>query len=347
MPGSSPGMTRKEKAMSGMAVTERRRLGKAGPEVSAIGLGCMSLSGVYGTSDDDAGVRLIQRAIELGIDHFDSSDMYGWGQNEELLGRALKGQRDGIVIATKFGQTRRPGGANGVDGSPAYVAQACEASLKRLGVDVIDLYYQHRVDPAVPVEETVGAMARLVEQGKVRFLGLCEARPERIRRAQATHPIAAVQSEFSLLYREEATETRALTRDLGIAFFAYAPLGRSLLTGQVPDLGNLAEGDTRKRHPRFEGENFQKNRVLVERVEAIAADKRCTVAQLCLAWLLAQGDDVIPIPGTKRIERLEENLGALQVRLTPEEAATIADVIPIGAAAGTRYPEGGMRGVYI
>ena len=200
--------------------TERRRLGKGGPEVSAIGLGCMSLSGVYGKSDDAAGIALIHRAIELGVDHFDSSDMYGWGQNEELLGPALKGRRDQVLVASKFGQTRRPGGANGVDGSPAYIAQACEASLKRLGVDVIDLYYQHRVDPAVPVEDTVGAMARLVEQGKVRFIGLCEARPERIRRAHATHPLAAVQSEFSLLYRQEATETRELTRDLGIAFFA-------------------------------------------------------------------------------------------------------------------------------
>ena len=242
--------------MSAIFVTERRRLGKGGPEISAIGLGCMSLSGVYGTSDDTAGVALIQRAVDLGVDHFDSSDMYGWGQNEELLGRALKGRRNGIVIASKFGQTRQPGGANGVDGSPAYIAQACEASLKRLGVDVIDLYYQHRVDPAVPVEETVGAMARLVEAGKVRFLGLCEARPERIRRAHATHPIAAVQSEFSLLYREEATEIRELTRDLGIAFFAYAPLGRSLLAGVVPDLAHLDAGDTRGRHPRFMGDNL-------------------------------------------------------------------------------------------
>jgi len=249
--------------MSGTALSERRRLGKAGPEVSAIGLGCMSLSGVYGTSDDEAGMRLIHRAIELGVDHFDSSDMYGWGQNEELLGRALKGRRDGIVIASKFGQTRRPGGANGVDGSPAYIAQACDASLKRLGVDVIDLYYQHRVDPAVPVEETVGAMARLVEEGKVRYLGLCEARPERIRRAHAVHPIVAAQSEFSLLYREEATETRELTRDLGIAFVAYAPLGRSLLTGITPDFDNLAPGDTRGRHPRFAPQNFAKNRELV------------------------------------------------------------------------------------
>jgi len=333
--------------MNATVVTERRRLGKGGPEVSAIGLGCMSLSGVYGKSDDAAGVALIHRALELGVDHFDSSDMYGWGQNEGLLGRALKGRREGVVIATKFGQTRRPGGANGVDGTPAYVARACEASLKRLGVDVIDLYYQHRVDPAVPVEDTVGAMARLVEQGKVRFLGLCEARPERIRRAQATHPIAAVQSEFSLLYREEATETRELTRDLGIAFVAYAPLGRSLLAGVVPDFNNLAEGDTRGRHPRFMGGNFAKNRVLVEPIEAIANEKGCTPAQLCLAWLLAQGPDVIPIPGTKHIPRLEENLGALSVRLTAAEVDRISAAIPIGAAAGTRYPEGGMRGVYI
>jgi aryl-alcohol dehydrogenase-like predicted oxidoreductase len=333
--------------MNGTVVTEQRRLGKDGPEISAIGLGCMSLSGVYGRSEDQAGIALIQHAIELGVDHLDSSDMYGWGQNEELLGRALKGRRDGIVIASKFGQTRRPGGANGVDGSPAYIAQACDASLQRLGVDVIDLYYQHRVDPAVPVEETVGAMARLVEQGKVRYLGLCEARPERIRRAHATHPIAAVQSEFSLLYRQEATETRALTRDLGIAFFAYAPLGRGLLTGDIPDFGNLVEGDTRGRHPRFMGENFAKNRALVEHIEAIAREKGCTPAQLVLAWLLAQGQDVIPIPGTKHISRLEENLGALSVELTPHDTDRISAAIPIGAAAGTRYPEGGMRGVYI
>ena len=333
--------------MSDVRVAETRKLGKAGPEVSAIGLGCMSLSGVYGTSGDEAGIALIHRALDLGVDHFDSSDMYGWGQNEELLGRALKGRRNGVVIASKFGQTRRPGGANGVDGTPAYVAQACEASLKRLGAEVIDLYYQHRVDPAVPVEDTVGAMSRLVEQGKVRFLGLCEARPERIRRAHETHPIAAVQSEFSLLYREEATEIRELTRDLGIAFVAYAPLGRSLLTGEVPDLGNLAEGDTRGRHPRFMGDNFAKNRELVQHVEAIAAEQDCTPAQLCLAWLLAQGPDVIPIPGTKRITRLEENLGALRVHPSPSDIDRISDAIPIGAAAGTRYPEGGMRGVYI
>src|ERR1700746_217451 len=221
--------------MGDAIITERRKLGTSGPEISAIGLGCMSLSGVYGTSDEAAGIALIHRAIDLGIDHFDSSDMYGWGQNEDLLGRAVKGRRDGIVIASKFGQTRRPGGANGVDGSPAYIAKACEASLRRLGVETIDLYYQHRVDPAVPVEEPCAAMARRVEQGKFRFLGLCEARPERIRRAHSTHPIAAVQGEFSLLFREEATETRELSRDFGIDFVAYAPLGRSLLTGTVPD----------------------------------------------------------------------------------------------------------------
>src|SRR6266481_5133783 len=338
----------KERSMSGTAATERHRLGRIGPEVSAIGLGCMSLSGVYGTSDDAAAIPFLRRAIELGVDFLDSSDAYGLGQNEELLGRVLaslpKGQRDSIVLATKFGQERRSGGVNG---RPEYVQQACEASLGRLGVEVIDLYYQHRVDPAVPVEETVGAMARLVEEGKVRHLGLCEARPERIRRAHAVHPIAAVQSEFSLLYREEATEIRKSTRDLGIAFVAYAPLGRSLLAGAVPDLAHLDTGDTRGRHPRFMGDNFAKNRALVERLEAIAEEKGCTPAQLALAWLLAQGPDVIPIPGTKQIARLEENLGALDVRLIPAEVGRISAVIPIGAAAGTRYPEGGMRGVYI
>ena len=330
--------------MSDSGKRERRRIGRNGPEVLAVGLGCMSLSGTYGTSDDDAAIGFLHRAIEAGVDFLDSSDAYGNGQNEEVLGRALKGRRDQVVLATKFGQDRRSGGVNG---RPEYVQQACEASLKRLGVDVIDLYYQHRVDPGVPVEDTVGAMSRLVEQGKVRFLGLCEARPERIRRGHAVHPIAAVQSEFSLLYREVADETRAVTRDLGIAFVAYSPLGRSLLAGVIPDFANLSEGDTRRRHPRFEGENFQKNRSLVERTEAIAADKRCTVAQLSLAWLLAQGPDVLAIPGTKRIERVEENLGALDVRLTPTEVATIAEAVPVGAAAGLRYPEGGMKGVFI
>jgi len=330
--------------MSDKATRERRRIGRNGPEVLAVGLGCMSLSGTYGTSDDAAAIPFLHRAIDLGVDFLDSSDAYGLGQNEELLGRALKGRRDKVVLATKFGQRRETGG---VDGSPAYVQEACEASLRRLQVDHIDLYFQHRVDPNVPVEDTVGAMARLVEQGKVRFLGLCEARPERIRRAHAVHPLAAVQSEFSLLYRDVADETRAATRDLGISFVAYSPLGRSLLAGVIPDFASLSDGDTRKRHPRFEGENFQKNRALVERVEAIAADKRCTVAQLSLAWLLAQGPDVIPIPGTKRIARVEENLGALDVQLTPAEIATISEAVPKGAAAGLRYPAGGMKGVFI
>jgi aryl-alcohol dehydrogenase-like predicted oxidoreductase len=326
---------------------QERRVGKSGPKVLPIGLGCMSLSGVYGPSDDAAGVAFVQKAIDMGVDHLDSSDMYGWGQNEDLLGRALKGRRDKVMLASKFGQTQQPGGANGVDGSPAYVQQACEASLKRLGVDHIDLYYQHRVDPKVPVEDTVGAMARLVEQGKVGHLGLCEAKPERIAAAHKVHPIAAVQSEFSLLYQEVGIATRQVTRDLGISFVAYAPLGRSLLAGVVPDLNNLAQGDTRGRHPRFQGDNFSKNRVFVEGLEAIAADRRCTVAQLCLAWLLAQGDDVLPIPGTKNLGRLEENLGAIDITLSQAELDAIAEMIPVGGAAGTRYPEGGMRGVFI
>ena len=330
--------------MSDNANRERRRIGKDGPEVLAVGLGCMSLSGTYGPSDDAAAIEFLHKAIDLGVDFLDSSDAYGLGQNEELLGRALKGRRDKIVLATKFGQDRRTGSVNG---RPEYVMQACDASLQRLGVEVIDLYFQHRVDPNVPVEDTVGAMSRLVEQGKVRFLGLCEARPERIEKGHRTHPIAAVQSEFSLLYRDVADETRALTRDLGISYVAYSPLGRSLLAGVIPDFANLADGDTRKRHPRFEGENFAKNRALVERVEAIAADKECTVGQLSLAWLLAQGPDVIPIPGTKRIERVEENLAALDVKLTQDEIDSIAEAVPKGAAAGLRYPAGGMGAVFI
>jgi aryl-alcohol dehydrogenase-like predicted oxidoreductase len=334
--------------MSAPTVLERRRLGKAGPEVSSIGLGCMSLSGVYGKSDDAVAIALVHRAIDLGVNHLDSSDMYGWGHNEELLGRALKGRGDRVVLPTKFGQIQRPGGANGVDGRPEYVARACEASLKRLGIEVIDIYYQHRIDPAVPIEETFGAMARLVEAGKVRHLGICEARSETVRRAHATHPIVALQSEFSLLYREEATEVRRTTRELDISFVAYSPLGRGLLTARVPeDLGTLDPGDTRARHPRYAGDNFAKNRALVRRVEAIAAEKGCTPAQLALAWLLAQGPDIVAIPGTKHSERLEENLGALAVRLSPAEVERVSAAIPMGAAAGPRYPEAVLRGVYI
>jgi|SRR5262245_24942068 len=328
--------------MKGVA---RRSLGTQGLSVSVIGLGCMSLSGVYGPANDSESENLVRQAIDQGVDHLDSSDMYGWGHNEEVLGRAIRGLRDRVVLTTKFGQTRREGQANGVDGRPEYVAQACEASLKRLGVDVIDLYYQHRVDPSVPIEDTVGGMARLVEQGKVRFLGLCEARPDTVRRAHAVHPISAVQTEYSLLYRIEAEETRRTTVELGIGFVAYSPLGRGFLTGALKTLGDI--DGRRAAHPRFQAENFAHNRELVERIEVMATEKHCTPAQLTLAWLLAQGDDVVAIPGTRYIRRLQENLGALAVNLTAAEVARISEAVPPGSAAGTRYPAGGMAGVFL
>jgi aryl-alcohol dehydrogenase-like predicted oxidoreductase len=324
---------------------EHRTLGKSDLSVSAIGLGCMSLSGVYGAADDAVSEDLIRHAIDIGVDHFDSSDMYGWGHNEQVLGKALKGRRDGIVVATKFGQTQRPGQSNGVNGRPEYVAEACEASLKRLGIDVIDLYYQHRVDPAVPVEETVGAMAKLVAQGKVRFLGMSEAAPDRIRRAHAVHPITAVQTEFSLLYREEAEATRKTTAELGISFVAYAPLGRGFLTGSIKSFADI--DGRRAAHPRFQEQNFDQNRALVAKIEAVAAEKGCTPSQVTLAWLLAQGPDVVAIPGTRYAARLDENVGALRVSLSPEDVARISAAVPAGAAAGTRYPAGGMAGVFI
>ncbi len=324
-------------------MTATRKLG--GLTVSTVGLGCMGLSGVYGDADDMASEDLVRQAVDLGVTHLDSSDMYGWGHNETLLGRALKGRRDKVVLATKFGQTQRAGQGNGVDGSPAHVQAACEASLKRLGLDVIDLYYQHRVDPNVPVEDTVGAMKRLVEQGKVRYLGLSEAAPERIRRAHAVHPIAAVQTEFSLLYQAEAQATRAVTRELGIGFVAYSPLGRGFLTGAIRSLADI--DGRRSAHPRFQEANFDHNRALVARIEAIAAEKGCTPSQLTLAWLFAQGDDVVAIPGTRYPARLKENLGALDVRLSADDLARIDAAVPAGAAAGTRYPAGGMAGVFI
>jgi len=290
---------------------------------------------------------LIHRALDLGINFIDSSDMYGWGHNEELLAQALRGRRGGVVLATKFGQVRSESGPNLVNGRPEYVAQACDASLRRLGVDVIDLYYQHRVDPTVPIEETVGAMARLIERGKVRYLGLCEAKPATIRRAHATHPIVAVQTEYSLLYRTEAEETLVVTRDLGISFVAYAPLGRGLLTGTVHGPADLPEGDRRRMHPRFQDANLVKNVELVRRVETVAREKGCTPGQLVLAWLLAQGPDVVPIPGTKRRNRLEENLGALDVVLSGDDVKRLADAVPAGAAAGPRYPEPQMKAVYL
>jgi aryl-alcohol dehydrogenase-like predicted oxidoreductase len=331
--------------MSDTHVIEHRRLGAGGLSVSAIGLGCMSLSGIYGAADDAASEELIRYAIDQGVDHLDSSDMYGWGHNETVIGRALKGRRDRVVLASKFGQTENPGGPNGVNGRPEYVIEACEASLKRLGVEVIDLYYQHRVDPAVPIEDTVGAMAQLVAQGKVRYLGLSEAHPDRIRRAHAVHPIAAVQTEYSVLYRTEAEETRAVTRALGIGFVAYAPLGRGFLTGAIQTFADV--DGRRAAHPRFQEANFAQNRALVARIEAMAAQKGCSPSQLALAWLLAQGPDVVAIPGTRYPRRMDENVGALRVRLTPAEVARIAEEVPSGAAAGTRYPAGGMKGVYI
>ncbi len=324
----------------------RRKLGASDLLVSPIGLGCMSFSGVYGAADDAESEAVIRHALDHGINFLDSSDMYGWGHNETLLGRVLKDRRQDIVLATKFGQTENPGGPNGVNGKPEYVKAACDASLKRLGIDVIDLYFQHRVDPAVPVEETVGAMADLVRAGKVRYLGLSEAHPDRIRRAHAVHPITAVQTEYSLLYRTEAEETRKATVPLNISFIGYSPLGRGFLTGSVKSLADLA-GDRRAQHPRYQPENFATNRALVERIEAIAAERRCTPGQLVLAWLLAQGEDVIPIPGTKRIARLDENIGALDVRLTADDVARIAAAVPPGSASGTRYPAGGMKGVFI
>ena len=324
---------------------EKRKVGPL--QVSAIGLGLMSMSGVYGNADDEQSIAVIHHALERGITFLDSADMYGWGHNEQLLGRALRGRRDKAIVATKFGQTKDAAGKQGVDGRPEYVAQACEASLKRLGIDSIDLYYQHRVDPNTPIEDTVGAMKRLIEQGKVRAIGLSEARPETIRRAHKVHPVAAVQNEYSLLYRSEGEETLRTCRELGITLVAYAPLGRSMLTGSVHGKSDLPEGDRRLQHPRFQGEALDKNVQLVARLESISKEKRCTVAQLVLAWLLAQGKDIIPIPGTKRKERVDQNLAALDVKLDANDLKRISDAAPAGAGAGTRYPADAMKRVYL
>ena len=323
-----------------------RRLGTSTLRVSAIGLGCMSMSGTYGKSDDAESIAVIHRALDLGVNFFDSSDLYGWGHNEELLGRALRGRREGVVVATKFGNVRNPDGTPAVNGRPEHVLRACDASLERLGVDVIDLYYQHRVDPATPIEETVGAMARLVEQGKVRYLGLSEAAPATVRRAHAVHRITALQSEFSLLYRVEAEATLPTLRELGVSFVAYSPLGRSLLTGSVATPADIPADDRRRDHPRFRDENLERNLGLVRCIEALARDKGCTPAQLVLAWLLARGEDIVPIPGTKRRSRLEENAGAVDVTLTPGEVQRISEAVPVGAAAGERYPAPQLRFVH-
>ena len=326
-----------------MAV-EMRALGKSGLKVSAIGLGCMSMSGVYGDSDDAQSTAVIRHVLDRGFNFIDTADIYGNGHNEELVGRAIKDRRGEVVLATKFGNVLHKGT---VDGRPEYVAQACEASLKRLGIDTIDLYYQHRVDPTVPIEDTVGAMAKLVQAGKVRALGLSEAHPETIKRAHKVHPIAAVQTEYSLLYRGEAEETLKATRPLGISFVAYSPLGRGILTGSVKSASEIGKDDRRGIHPRYQGENFTRNRKLVDQIEAIAVEKKCTPGQLVLAWLLAQGSDIVPIPGTKRKERLDENIGALDVKLSAADVARISAVIPAGAAAGERYPEGMMKKVQV
>ena len=326
---------------------ERRQLGHSTLSVPALGLGCMSMSGTYGKQDDAQSIDVVHRAIDLGVNFLDSSDMYGLGQNEELLGRAIRGRRDQVVMSTKFGQVRTPEGKMTVNGRPDYVTQACDASLRRLGIDVIDLYYQHRVDPTVPIEDTVGAMKRLIERGKVRYIGLCEAAPATVRRAHQIHPLSALQSEFSLLYRVQAEEILPTLRELGISFVAYSPLGRSWLTGRVDALSDIPSDDRRRDHPRFLEANFAKNRELVMRLEPIAKEKGCTPGQLALAWLLAQGQDVVPIPGTKRKERLEENVKAAAVRLDTRDVEQIAAAIPGGAAAGTRYPEPQMKGVHI
>lgn len=319
-----------------------RKLGRNGPEVSAVGLGCMGMSAFYGGADEAQSIAVIHRALDLGVTLFDTAEMYGPHTNEVLLGKALKARRDEAFIATKFGINRQPDGSAITDGSPANVRRAVEGSLSRLGVDHIDLYYQHRIDPNTPIEETVGAMAELVKEGKVRFLGLSEAAPATLRRAHAEHPITALQTEYSLWSRDPEDELLGVVRELGIGFVPYSPLGRGFLSGEIKSIDDLAPDDFRRTNPRFSGDNFQKNLDLVEAVGAIAADKGVTAAQLALAWVLAQGEDLVPIPGTRRIATLEQNAAAADIVLTPDDLARIEAVFPRGAAAGERYAPGGM-----
>ena len=318
---------------------QKRPLGKSGLTVSTIGLGCMGMSEFYGRHDDENSIKTIHRALDLGIDFLDTADMYGTGRNETLVGRAIHDRRDRVILATKFGNVRgNDGSFLGVNGKPDYVRSACEASLKRLGVEVIDLYYQHRVDSNTPIEETVGAMAELVREGKVRYLGLSEAGPNTIRRAQAVHPIAALQTEYSLWSREPEDELLPLCRELGIGFVAYSPIGRGFLSGKIRSVEDLEPDDRRRIFPRFQGENFRRNLDLVKRIESIASRMKCASSQLALAWLLTRGTDIVPIPGTTRIPHLEENAAALRIQLTKEDLASIDAIAPHGVAAGTRYP---------
>jgi aryl-alcohol dehydrogenase-like predicted oxidoreductase len=329
-----------------MNTIRTRRLGAHGLEVSALGLGCMGMSEFYGDRDEAESVATINRAIDLGVSFLDTADMYGVGANEELVGRVVRERREWVVVATKFGNVRGEDGSfRGVNGRPEYVRQACDASLKRLGLDFIDLYYQHRVDPQVPIEETVGAMAELVTAGKVKYLGLSEAAPETIRRAHAVHPISALQTEYSLWSRDPEEAILPTVRELGIGFVPYSPLGRGFLTGQFKTPDDLPVDDYRRNSPRFQGEAFARNLDLVTEIERMAGEKGCTPAQLALAWVLAQGEDIVPIPGTKRRTYLEDNLGALDVSLSPDDLARIDQILPPGAAAGTRYPEAGMASV--